>query len=184
MSTSQFRLGGFVTMMVALLLFFGMVSRIGKPGDPSELLLSARVPPPADPKVALLEARKKTVAVYGLKKPEPASAAEPIARPKLPTPEPEAPKQEPAPQAPQVEPETPSPAPKPKETPASHERHYVVKPGDTLWQIAANEYGDGAMHALIEQANPGVDSSSLRVGQALTLPEARTAMGQTPAVQP
>jgi hypothetical protein len=51
--------------------------------------------------------------------------------------------------------------------------HYVVRGGDTLWGIAAREYGSGAdlRRALFEigEAN-GLRSSSVQPGQQLTLP--------------
>lgn len=48
--------------------------------------------------------------------------------------------------------------------------HYAVKKGDTLSSIAAAHFGDKKYYRLIEQANPGVDSRKLMVGQELILP--------------
>ena len=52
-------------------------------------------------------------------------------------------------------------------------RSYEVHAGDTLWQIAADEYGEqrdlrAAVYA-ISEAN-GVDGALLQPGQVLTLP--------------
>lgn len=47
---------------------------------------------------------------------------------------------------------------------------YTVKPGDTLWRIAANHYGDGKKWKQIADANPGLTPEKLKVGQTITLP--------------
>lgn len=47
---------------------------------------------------------------------------------------------------------------------------YTVKSGDNFWTIAQAVYGDGRHYTRIEQANPGVNSNRLRVGQELRLP--------------
>jgi nucleoid-associated protein YgaU len=47
---------------------------------------------------------------------------------------------------------------------------YTIKPGDTLWKIAATHYGDGRKWKQITDANPGLEPSKLRVGQTITLP--------------
>ena len=48
---------------------------------------------------------------------------------------------------------------------------YVVQPGDAgLWGIAAKVYRDGSKYPIIAKANPGVDSTKLRVGQKLIIP--------------
>jgi nucleoid-associated protein YgaU len=49
---------------------------------------------------------------------------------------------------------------------------YTVKPGDTLWAIAQNTYGDGARWSVIADANGIRDPRRLTVGQTLTLPAA------------
>jgi nucleoid-associated protein YgaU len=47
---------------------------------------------------------------------------------------------------------------------------YVVRPGDTLFSIAQEVYGDGQKFDLIAQAN-GIDQNNkLRVGQELVIP--------------
>lgn len=50
------------------------------------------------------------------------------------------------------------------------EKSYTVKTGDSLWKIAQEVYGDGSKYQLIEKANQGVNSNSLRVGQKLVIP--------------
>jgi len=47
---------------------------------------------------------------------------------------------------------------------------YTVKPGDTLWKIAASHYGDGKKWHQIVDANPGLEPSKLRIGMTITLP--------------
>jgi nucleoid-associated protein YgaU len=47
---------------------------------------------------------------------------------------------------------------------------YQIKPGDTLWKIAASHYGDGKKWKEIVDANPGLDPTKLRIGQTITLP--------------
>jgi nucleoid-associated protein YgaU len=47
---------------------------------------------------------------------------------------------------------------------------YTVKPGDTLWKIAATHYGDGKKWKQIAAANSGLTPSKLKVGQTITLP--------------
>jgi Tfp pilus assembly protein FimV len=50
-------------------------------------------------------------------------------------------------------------------------RHYVVKPGDSLWSIAAARYGGDTRKAIwrIEQRNPQA-AAGLQPGDRLTLP--------------
>lgn len=59
------------------------------------------------------------------------------------------------------------PAPKPTAL------HYVVKPGDSLWSIAAKELGNGRQWAVLYQANKAVigpNANLLRAGEVLTIP--------------
>jgi LysM repeat protein len=60
---------------------------------------------------------------------------------------------------------TPSPAATPTPTPGA--RTYVVRQGDTLFQIAIDH---GTTVAAILQANPGLDPDTLAVGTEIRLP--------------
>lgn len=58
----------------------------------------------------------------------------------------------------------------------------VVRPGDSLYAIAARELGDGLRWRALLAANPGVDPQRLAIGQVLTLPApaaARAGSGET-----
>ncbi len=57
---------------------------------------------------------------------------------------------------------------------------YVVQAGDNFWSIAEMWFGDGSRHHLIAAANPGVDSSKLRIGQTLKLPPKDAAAAPQP----
>lgn len=48
--------------------------------------------------------------------------------------------------------------------------NYMVKSGDSLWTIAKEAYGSGAMYKKIKMANEGV-SDDLEVGQMIKLPK-------------
>jgi Tfp pilus assembly protein FimV len=50
-------------------------------------------------------------------------------------------------------------------------RHYVVKPGDSLWSIAAARYAGDTREAVwrVERRNPAV-AAGLQPGDVLTLP--------------
>lgn len=47
---------------------------------------------------------------------------------------------------------------------------YMVKSGDSLWTIAKEAYGSGAMYKKIKMANEGI-SDDLEVGQMIKLPK-------------
>jgi nucleoid-associated protein YgaU len=49
---------------------------------------------------------------------------------------------------------------------------YEVKPGDTLWKIAKQHYGDGSLYPEIFKANQDVltDPDKIKVGQKLRIP--------------
>jgi LysM repeat protein len=49
-------------------------------------------------------------------------------------------------------------------------REYVVKSGDTLMGIARKMLSNEQRYTEIEEANPGVDSSSMKIGQKLKIP--------------
>lgn len=53
-------------------------------------------------------------------------------------------------------------------------RTYTVKPGDSLWKIAQQHYGNGAQFPKIIAANPGKlkdDKSVIHPGDVLNVPE-------------
>ena len=50
-------------------------------------------------------------------------------------------------------------------------RVHVIRPGDTLFEIARERYGDTSFVRLIEAANPGVNARALKIGDRLILPE-------------
>lgn len=65
---------------------------------------------------------------------------------------------------------------KPKETPkptsqlpVSGGTTYQIQQGDSLWKIARQHYGDGALYTLIEKANPAL-GKTLRVGTRIVIP--------------
>lgn len=50
-------------------------------------------------------------------------------------------------------------------------REYVVKAGDNgFWGIAESQYGDGKYWKLIQDANPSLDPTALKIGQVVKLP--------------
>lgn len=57
----------------------------------------------------------------------------------------------------------------PTETTPTDEKTYVVKPGDTLWGIAASQLGRGFRYLEIKKLN-NLKSNILQVGQVLKLP--------------
>ncbi len=48
---------------------------------------------------------------------------------------------------------------------------YTIASGDTLYDIAVEKYGDPAYVRTIQEANPGLDPSRLRVGDRIVLPK-------------
>lgn len=72
---------------------------------------------------------------------------------------------------------TPKPAPPPaaatpKAPPAAKaERTYKVKSGDTLWDIAAQYYGDGRQYTKIAKANNIANPNLINVGVVLKIPD-------------
>lgn len=54
-------------------------------------------------------------------------------------------------------------------TPAAG-RTYTIQRGDTLWSIAANQYGNGQKWRDIVNANPSLVPERLAVGQTIRLP--------------
>ena len=58
---------------------------------------------------------------------------------------------------------------------ATAEKTYTVKPGDSLWTIAKEQYGDGSKHDLIAKANPTLNPNNLKVGSKIVIPPLPTA---------
>jgi len=56
-------------------------------------------------------------------------------------------------------------------TAPSGPRRYTIKNGDSFWTIAKAEYGNGAYWSHIQRANPGIDSSRIKVGDSIILPD-------------
>ncbi|HEV2294486.1 MAG TPA: LysM peptidoglycan-binding domain-containing protein [Tepidisphaeraceae bacterium] len=82
----------------------------------------------------------------------------------------------PAPQ-PATQQTTPSPAPapvptapKPAPQPAPVGRSYTIKPGDNLWNIAKDVYGDGTKYQRILDANPGLNPDNMKPGTTIVIP--------------
>jgi len=49
-------------------------------------------------------------------------------------------------------------------------RNYTVKNGDTYWNIAARQLGDGKRWPEIEKLNPKEDRKDLKIGQVIFIP--------------
>ncbi|MEU7820099.1 LysM domain-containing protein [Catellatospora sp. NPDC049133] len=96
----------------------------------------------------------------------PPQAAPPPAAPSVTEPSAAAPKPAPPP----AKPAAPAAAPTPK-APAAAERTYKVKSGDTLWDIAAQYYGDGRQYMKIAKANNIANPNLINVGVVLKIPE-------------
>ncbi|MGG2477237.1 LysM peptidoglycan-binding domain-containing protein, partial [Rhizobium sp. BR5] len=47
---------------------------------------------------------------------------------------------------------------------------YVVEKGDSLWKIAAEKYGDGALWSRIAEANTLKRPNHIEIGEELELP--------------
>jgi LysM repeat protein len=74
----------------------------------------------------------------------------------------------------------PPPAPMPAPAPAPTENEYVVVKGDTLGRIAK---ANGVMLKALEDANPGITPTRLRIGQKLTIPAGATPTGASAAAE-
>ena len=61
-------------------------------------------------------------------------------------------------------------SPQPVGTSGVESTTYTVQPGDSFSNIAQRLYGDARHYLAIEQANPGVDSRRLKVGQTINVP--------------
>ena len=66
-------------------------------------------------------------------------------------------------------PQKPTP-PKPTPQPAATGRTYTIKPGDNLWNIAKEVYGDGTKYQRILDANPGLNPDNMKPGTKITIP--------------
>lgn len=100
---------------------------------------------------------------------EPTVPVAPEAAPTTPTPTPTAvsPSPEPSVTAP------PSPSPEPSTEASAAEPEfvvYVVRPGDTMWDIAERLLGDGTRFAEIIRDDPAAPPESLRVGETVRVP--------------
>jgi nucleoid-associated protein YgaU len=66
---------------------------------------------------------------------------------------------------------TPLAAVAPAKSPSSTARTYTIKSGDSFYTIAAAEYGDSSQFTRLEDANPNINPSRLRVGSVINLPD-------------
>ena len=62
----------------------------------------------------------------------------------------------------------PPPAPEPAATPGG--KTYTIKPGDTLWKISKEVYGDATKYPRIIEANPGLNPDNMKVGTKIVIP--------------
>ena len=66
-------------------------------------------------------------------------------------------------------PNIPAP-PKPAPKPIADNRHYTIKRGDTLWDLAQKYYGNPYQWTKIAQANANPDPRKLQIGRKLIIP--------------
>ena len=97
--------------------------------------------------------------------PAPAVVAKPPAPPR-PAPPPPAP---PAPAPPVAKAKSPAPPAPPAPAPTTG-RTYTVKPGDSLWKISKEVYGDATKYEQIQKANPTLDPQLLQPGTVIVIP--------------
>lgn len=78
-----------------------------------------------------------------------------------------------------------TPTPVAKVGPAGPQRTYTVQPGDAgFWGISKKVYGQGKYFYLLRQANPGVNSTTLRPGRALIIPPKPTPTAKAGLLRP
>ena len=63
-----------------------------------------------------------------------------------------------------------APQPKPAPQPAAAGRSYTIKPGDNLWNISKEVYGDGTKYQRILDANPGINPDNMKPGTKIVIP--------------
>ena len=59
-------------------------------------------------------------------------------------------------------------APSPPAVPSA--RTYTIKPGDNLWNISKEVYGDGTKYPRIIEANPGLNPDNMKPGTKIVIP--------------
>ena len=101
-----------------------------------------------------------------------------VAQPAAEQPKPAAPVTKPAaaasPAKPAPAPAVPAPvpaAPPQAESPAaSGSKTYTIKPGDNLWKISKEVYGDATKYTRIIEANPGLNPDNMKPGTKIAIP--------------
>ncbi|MGB7158768.1 MAG: LysM peptidoglycan-binding domain-containing protein, partial [Tepidisphaeraceae bacterium] len=61
----------------------------------------------------------------------------------------------------------PRPAP---QSAAAGDRKYTIRPGDNLWNISKQFYGDGTKYERIINANPGLNPDLMKPGTQIVIP--------------
>lgn len=69
--------------------------------------------------------------------------------------------------------------------PVTGKRFYVVKQGDNgFWGVAKAAYGDGNKYKLVQDANPGMNTQTMRPGTKVWVPDAPVVAGGAPTTRP
>jgi len=63
-------------------------------------------------------------------------------------------------------------------------RVYVVKDGESLWKIAANQLGSGGRYRELEKLNPGIEGGRIVEGQEILIPAVDVTLAQSRPSQP
>jgi 5'-nucleotidase / UDP-sugar diphosphatase len=58
----------------------------------------------------------------------------------------------------------------PAPQPSAGGKSYTIKPGDNLWNIAKEVYGDGTKYQRILDANPGLNPDNMKPGTKIVIP--------------